>query len=273
MELGESVQPPSVVAELRHQEDSCPFCAAMKSEPAELENELVAHHDEDVGPDAEDGPPVSGWRFKNDASKLGTNLIAAGEDADEAEVQLPGRTKQRFPVTQAAHHLIPGNAAFDKCKFMKEKDQFLRSDGMAAGNIGYNINSAANGVWLPGNYGVRPWGTKGAAFQAAEGVAPVVYAGAAMRTLGRQFHDAHKQYSDFVLQVLDTYHEAVEEKQAICEESSADPEAGSRNLTTLVPRFQHVSRRMKGYLLGSPSGWVRNIYTSSQVLDWAETLP
>jgi hypothetical protein len=55
--------------------------------------------------------------------------------------------------------------------------KYMKTDGKAKGNIGYNVNARTNGVWLPGNYGVRPWGA--------------------------QFHDAHKQYSKFVRKVLD----------------------------------------------------------------------
>jgi len=70
-----------------------------------------------------------------------------------------------FDATVAAHHLIPGNAALKESElFLSE--EYLWKDGKAKGNIGYNINAKNNGVWSPGNYGVRPWGTKGATFEA-----------------------------------------------------------------------------------------------------------
>jgi hypothetical protein len=87
-----------------------------------------------------------------------------------------------FPVTVAAHHLIPGNAALGKSALYdylgpagsgslkkdgavrKRKDvKAVKPGGRAADGrtckitkmIGYNINGSHNGVWLPGNYAIR----------------------------------------------------------------------------------------------------------------------
>jgi hypothetical protein len=71
------------------------------------------------------------------------------------------------------------------------------------GPIGYDINDAANGVWLPGNYAVRKdtdfkknWGQFQDPFKAA-------YAKAAMENAGHlQLHDAHPAYNTNVLNTL-----------------------------------------------------------------------
>src|SRR5262245_54247029 len=80
--------------------------------------------------------------------------------------------KQRplpYPVTCAAHHLIPaqeslkGHQILDyMCKkgetqdFRKGKkaDPKAVSSSKVWGNVAYNVNGCHNGVWLPGNYAV-----------------------------------------------------------------------------------------------------------------------
>lgn len=80
-----------------------------------------------------------------------------------------------YPVTCAAHHLIPAQEALKGhpiLKFMCKKGEsqdFLDgknaapsavSGSLVWGNVGYNVNGCHNGVWLPGNYAVG--GGKGA---------------------------------------------------------------------------------------------------------------
>ena len=93
-----------------------------------------------------------------------------------------------------------------KSKLFKS-NKYLWKDGKAKGNIGYNINDAANGVWSPGNYSVKPWGTKGANFTAESGTKPEYFAFEAIEKWRTQFHDAHGEYSDFVLKALDKLYE------------------------------------------------------------------
>jgi hypothetical protein len=99
-----------------------------------------------------------------------------------------------YPLTCAAHHLIPAQEALKGhpvLKFMcKEGEtQDFRNSGGAApdtvpgalvwGNVAYNVNGGQNGVWLPGNYavgagvgGVEVWKSRAsdqrATFSAAE---------------------------------------------------------------------------------------------------------
>jgi len=94
------------------------------------------------------------------------------------EVVTLGRKKRPlpYPLTCAAHHLIPAQESLKKhevlqymCK--KGEDQDFRNSKSAApepvggskvwGNVAYNVNGCHNGVWLPGNYAVGG-GTGGA---------------------------------------------------------------------------------------------------------------
>jgi len=88
----------------------------------------------------------------------------------------------RYPLTCAAHHLIPAQESLkghEILQFMckKGEDQDFRNSKSADpkpvggskvwGNVAYNVNGCHNGVWLPGNYavgggtgGVEVWKSK-----------------------------------------------------------------------------------------------------------------
>jgi hypothetical protein len=148
MDLGEKVSINEIVDE-KHDEETRVFCQATEP-PKEIINECIDNNDGDV--EAETGDITSTYKFKNDAGKLGRAL---GGKPEAQGVRLNNKV---FDAAVAAHHLIPGNAALKESElFLSE--EYLWRDGKAKGNIGYNINAKANGVWSPGNYGVRPWGT------------------------------------------------------------------------------------------------------------------
>ena len=264
MELRENVSP-SMIADINHDE-TCYFCNA-KEEPRTEENDLSDDYAEDADLD---GLTPEGVIFKNDAGKLGRAL---GGHPGQLKVELysqPDRSAKRrkveYPVAAAAHHLIPGNASLKKSS-LYESEEYLWADGKAKGNIGYNINSAPNGVWLPGNYAIRPWGTNGAAFQEkSSGIEPKDYAFAAIEAWKRQFHDAHEDYSDQVRQALDKIYDKLEANETIwCPEAkkrSKNPDEKSP-LYVLVNRLHTVSARMKKMLVFPTANWKKNIWTSA----------
>ncbi len=140
-------------------------------------------------------------------------------------------------------------------------NEYLWKDGKAKGNIGYNVNAKANGMWSPGNYGVRPWGTKDATFEAENrGLKAKDFAFAAMEKWETQFHDSHGDYSDFVKDCLDKVFEKLEAQEEIwcpeAKEKEKDP------LYALVQRLDTISARMKRMLEFPTTNWKRNIYTS-----------
>lgn len=71
-----------------------------------------------------------------------------------------------YPVTCAAHHLIPAQAALKKAKTLHQWMVYQgesepvggKGGGPATGlvwaDVGYDVNGVENGVWLPGNYAV-----------------------------------------------------------------------------------------------------------------------
>lgn len=266
MELGEKAGVAEIVDE-KHDEETCVFCNANEP-PKDIVNDLTDEHDEDA--EAITGDTMPTYKFKNDAGKLGEAL---GGKPEAREVVLKGKP---FDAAVAAHHLIPGNAAL-KNSTLFESNEYLWKDGKAKGNIGYNVNDAHNGVWSPGNYGVRPWGDGGAKFQAENpGLDPKDFAFAAMEAWGTQFHDAHEKYSDFVKDCLDKLHEKLEAKHDIwCPEAKKkeqDPEK-KEPLYVLVSRLHTISARMKKMLVFPTTNWKRNIYTSRFVEMYMDEKP
>ncbi len=272
MDLGEKVSIGEIVNEY-HDEETCVFCQA-GDPPQEMINELIDAHDEDA--EAKTGDTMPTYQFKNNAGKLGTAL--GGKPAAKA-VRLK---LKMFDAALAAHHLIPGNASLKESELFLSNN-YLWKDGKAKGNIGYNINAKANGVWSPGNYGVRPWGTKGATFEAGnldEAGKPRLkakdFAFAAMEAWGAQFHDSHGDYSDFVKDCLDKVFDKLEAQEELwCPEAKKkekNPEEKDP-LYALVRRLDTISARMKRMLVFPTTNWKRNIYTSRFVEQYMDEKP
>lgn len=264
MDLGESVSVDMIVDE-KHDDETCAFCKSTEP-PKDIVNDLEAKHDEDT--EAKTGDFSATYKFKNDAGKLGTAL---GGKPDAKVVNLNGKS---FDAAVAAHHLILGNAALAKSKLFNS-NKYLWKDGKAKGNIGYNVNSAENGVWSPGNYGVRPWGSAGSVFVALNKFptsAPKDFSFFAMTQWRTQFHDAHPDYSKFVEDCLDKVFEKLEAKKDLwCPDAkkkeSKSPEE-KEPIYSIVQRLDTISARMKKMLVFPTTNWKKNIYTSGFVLDF-----
>jgi hypothetical protein len=245
-----------------HTPDTCAFCN-VKKEPTTETNVLTDLLDEDAAEIP--GLVQDGVAFVNSAAQLGRSLIDDGDAQISGLVQVPG-IAQALPVHTAAHHLIPGNASLKESQLKP----YLHCDGAASGNIGYNVNSCENGVWLCGNYALRgknglpPWGPEGSQFLAKTGVAPQAYAFAAIRTLGRQFHDGHEKYSQFVQSELNLLAKKLEKTQDLwCTEKSAKkPEGDKPQIPMLVARLNTISRRLRAFLTNPGPKWRENLVTS-----------
>lgn len=248
MQLNEAVA--ADVANPNHS-DECWFCNA-KDDPIEEENDLEADPDDD-----DDGYGA----FANNASKLGRAL---GGDPGEKTVKVDGDS---YSVMTAAHHLIPGNAALKKSSLFKS-NEYLWVDKKAKGNIGYNVNAAANGVWLPGNYALRPWSSRLEPFKDA-------YAFRAIGKWGAQFHDAHPDYSDFVLKSLERLYERLEAGETIwcpkAKKNKDKPPSERQPVYAIVARLNTISGRMKKMLLFPTYNWKKNIFTSTRSQRFMDT--
>jgi hypothetical protein len=182
--------------------------------------------------------------LENNSSTLGENL----GKRPKWKIQAPHDTSKRCGVVPGAHHCIPGNASLLKAtallKFMQEEKGVIESD------IGYDVNAAENGVWLPGSYGVNPqsqvFQTKWRNYATKHKNA---YAIAAMESADAQFHDAHPRYSGKVLQTLKSIANKLQkepkDKCPVCgkKKDKKRPPYG------LVGRLHYVSGQHRGMLL------------------------
>lgn len=260
MELGEAVA--VEVAAPDHDPD-CYFCNA-KDAPKDEDNDLTDNFDEDVL----DGS-LTEVKFKNDSGSLGG---AIGGDQDKKQIAVDGtKAGVNLEVSVAAHHLIPGNAALAKSELFLSKE-YLWKDKKVKGNIGYNVNASPNGVWLPGNYAARPWGTGGVAFEKTFGPSPKDYAFAAIEAWEAQFHDAHEAYSLFVKKVLNKIYDKLRAGEDIwCPKAKKkkDKNPDEREpLYVLVSRLNTVSGRMRSMLVAPSRNWKKNVWTSRFSLDY-----
>lgn len=248
-----------------HDPETCCFC--QKGEPIERENVFDAIPDED---DRAHLDPLDWVRFKNDAHTLGVNvgkdlLPAAGfwvvPRTDTTYKASKATVFGALAVGVAAHHLIPGNAALAKSRLYQEGT--LGSSGIKTTNIGYDINKAANGIWAPGNYAMRPWGPGGDNFKGNAGG----YAEAAIVTVEVQFHDAHPVYSEHVLIALEEIADKVDLKKQICP-FAAEQDPATRVLITLVARLDFLSERCRRMVTFPSSRWKKNMFLSRYSYDF-----
>ena len=215
-------------------------CWACKEQP---KGELVNHLDE--SPDSI-GEPEN--QLTNDSSALGTNLGHRPAWQISVPDKHAGQNITRLcTVVPGAHHLIPGNASLQKVPSILKLIEASRGD--ISSDIGYDVNSAQNGIWLPANYGVRAdseFGKKWSAYDFQD-----EYAIAAMKKAGAQFHDAHPDYSDKVKTTLRALADKINlkkpQKCAICDDQIADK---ARPPYGLVGRLNSVSRQHRTFLRG-----------------------
>ncbi|MBL8288650.1 MAG: AHH domain-containing protein [Rubrivivax sp.] len=218
----------------------CWYC----EEPAkeDLENEETADPDTSDS-DSDEDPPEND--VVNCSSALGTNL---GKEPNW-EIRSPDDLSVSSPIVPAAHHCIPGGASLAKATALHD---FMRKGGpfKLASDIGYNVNAAANGVWLPGNYAVRPgqygwskkWGNCTTKFKTE-------YASRAMKKANRQFHDAHVSYNNKVLKTLEAMAEELAEPEDECPVCGKELDC-TRPPFGLVGRLNAVSSKHRAMLIG-----------------------
>jgi len=194
---------------------------------------------------------------------------------------------ESYPVTLAAHHLIPAQESLKGHKILRYIE---KQHGVLEEDLGYDVNGAENGVWLPGPYAIEGWGdmtlekedlptsTRRKAIAAKRRTAlpgklegskfQGNYAIEAQLEFNAQFHDRHVDYSKFVARQLEKIFLLFRLNHAYrcpkCKDSSdkiPPPKA-------LADRLNALSSRLRSYLVGDPSRWRSPVFTSA----WAEYL-
>lgn len=189
---------------------------------------------------------------KNDAAKLSTSLASASAHLEVMNVTVAGRPER---VHFSAHHLLPGNETWPHTTLKKWID---KRDNHICGDVGYKVNAAHNGVDLPSHVAASSWASP--LFQAEYAFAAMLADGQ-----GRQFHDRHKSYSDFVTKVLDRIAATLDSKEVPgcgkkncggAKQKPFDPPYG------LLGRVRAVAGRLRTRLVGGSDTWEPPIITS-----------
>jgi hypothetical protein len=192
MEMLEAVGLPDLVVQ---KTSPCWFC--------EENTEEGPKNEETEDPASPEGKSASAENGEhNDASVLGSNLGSRPTWYIQHPVG-PGdpiEASTQTEVVPAAHHLLPGNASVNKANDLHKYMLWQGKNPLGLkGPIGYDINNAGNGVWLPGNYAVRKDTEFGKNWSEFKDPFKDAYARAAMKNAGNlQLHDAHPKYNSNV---------------------------------------------------------------------------
>jgi hypothetical protein len=301
MELGEPIKPPGILGREGHSKATCPWHQPGEGGTPEMPE---PNPDDDV-PDA---IPA------NKGGTLGQNLTGAGEpppSADSVEicyVKGSQRTYQagkkrkiiqtyeessdeeEYALQYAPHHVIPGNESLKNSPvvpYMGVKSsisKYHKSSYIKKGFIGYDVNSADNGVWLPSPYALsnkNGWPAeegmevlkrrRGLDFTETEEFKEA-YVAATIEACDRQFHMRHVDYSDFVGKALkaiaDRLAKMVNGKCPVAadseEDGKFDPPYG------LVGRLNVLSTNLKNHLMLGV--WRDPLFTDEMTKAYAQDL-
>jgi hypothetical protein len=206
-------------------------------------------------------------------------------------------------VTCAAHHLLPSADGFKRSAIVPwlvkkgqtaqvgTKGRKLASfTGKVDNHVGYDLNGAQNGVWLPGPYymygvwtnftsgldpedEVPPTGApSGGEMMPEDYSSQLEYAVVAMRKANAQFHDSHRRpYSAFVVRVLNAIANKMQKivDTAECPDCRAKIQnSGPPAPYSLILRLNASGGRLRNLLEGGPTGWKPNIITSKWALEY-----
>jgi hypothetical protein len=196
----------------------------------------------------------------NNASTLSDNLDAESKHVANIALKFrSGGKEHKMEAQFTAHHLVPGNETWPKTRLNKWVD---KRKNWIKGDIGYDVNDAANGLDLPGNTVAAQagkWGNE--TFQKD-------YAFVCMTsdTKDRQFHDRHPSYSDFVINVMNKIATKLEKerKDNGCGKTDCGG-AGKKKYDPpyeLLERINGVASRMASKLVGSARKWKPPVMTS-----------
>jgi hypothetical protein len=263
---------------LEKHDDQCYFCNQGKKDPLPETNDPDDEFAEDglIGLATAQGS----IRHDNDGGKLGQHLGSAGRPYPGDKWVGRDSWAVSLCVQHAAHHLIPGNGSLKDSDLFNDDEVGIKTKGKAVGNVGYDVNAAINGIWLPGNYAFankemkrkkQGWGREGAEFEGWTGVEPQAYASAAIEKCRCQFHDSHGDYNSKVKDGLNEIYNKLRKskKEQWCPEAAKEENA-KRPLYTLVGRLATVSLKMKRMLELPTSNWRINVFTSNFSRQWME---
>lgn len=243
VELGEPVDIKELVSDELHNESTCPWHERPETAPDAVEMQEADEDDDNpkkmpknkegaLGEALGEKADITlelGWIEDTGKSPLWYRERSGKKRIKPVMILEPvgGQTTQ-FTLQFAPHHLIPGNDALkgsavvpflgDDTVIKNFKTQGMSSQIKKGGTVGYNVNCAEKGEWLPSPYALS-MGSGGKGWASDEAIKAVaaqlgrdvslridefkrVYAYAAIQETGKQFHFNHGTYSDEVGAVL-----------------------------------------------------------------------
>ena len=206
-------------------------------------------------------------KTKNNATKLSKSLDDASEHLENLPISFAVDDDDHDEEAQfTAHHIVPGNESWPDTELKKWVD--ARESKIVA-DIGYDVNRAYNGVDLPGHTAAPEWTGASEDYRTKYAFACMLADGQ-----GRQFHDRHAAYSEFVVNTLDKISLVLDNKPMPgCGEDGCggDTEPFSPPYG-LLTRLEGVSLRLETRLRGSSDKWRKPIMTSRFALMYKERL-
>jgi hypothetical protein len=203
---------------------------------------------------------------KNSGSVLGGDLEGETHHLVRSDIKPPYAITAAHLVDKVgymAHHLIPGNEIWNKKTHPLHAWIHKKEAEKVKGDIGYKNNFAYNGVDLPSHYLVGGWGGLEVRVGVQEGYA---YAAMAADSKKRQFHDAHKAYSDMVWNSLEKISTKLD--NIVAKKGCGDPQCSGTKEEPYDPPYgvfaqlKGVASRLRGMLWGAPSEWKAPVMTS-----------
>jgi len=299
-QVGEAVKPPEFVNDA-HSESTCPWHHEGNQKSKRME---LPQPDEDT----EAMPPNDGGKLGRSlqAPRLADSLSINYAPLEELRYQEGKKSKVvqayaetdgvevEYELQYAPHHLIPGNESLkgsEVVPFMGDADAIAEyANGQESHikkgmSIGYDVNAATNGVWLPSPYALsnrNAWPAipgikiikKRRGIDLAQEVEDFksAYVAASIDVSGgRQFHMRHKEYSDKVREILKTIPQRLAEMAVFeCPLTTGSEDDKFEPPMCLVGRLNVLSENLKRFLTGEL--WRPPLYTDAMTEQYAKDL-
>jgi hypothetical protein len=198
-----------------------------------------------------------------------------------------------YPLQYAPHHLIPGNESLKGSEVLAYMgdDSVIKaykppraSEIKKGKSIGYDVNAAQNGVWLPSPYALsnsNQWPSQDGievllkrmgqiAVDEAEGFKSAYVAASIEASGHRQFHMRHEGYSNEVKKILNSMADKMDLLSSVCPEAP-DPDSDLFNPPpALKAKLNALSTRMSTLLTGPV--WRPPYFTDHLTEEYAASL-
>ncbi len=307
-QLGEPIDVGVFVSDDKtHSEQTCPWHEAAQTVVASAMDPQETDEDSHGAIPANMGKKLGNSLNKaNESPPTATSLSIAYRAGSVIAFKMAGKNKRvqtyesvtaelfDYPLQYAPHHLIPGNESLkgsEVLAYMGDDEVIGNYEPPSASKIkkgktiGYDVNAAYNGVWLPSPYALsnsNKWPSEDGlqvilkrmgqvAVDEAESF-KTAYVAAGIEASGhRQFHMRHEDYSYKVQEILDAMANKMLVLSKKCLITGKDPNNGKFDPPGgLKAKLNALSARMKTMLTGGV--WRAPFFTDHLSEEYAGSL-